>query len=74
MAVGIKHDLCPHRRISADVIWFDWAHAFNNVDIVLYNPTNPAVAPILAGVGESLPVKQVLPLNWTNTRLDAAGL
>ncbi len=67
VAFGIKHDLCPHRRISADVIWFDWAHAFNNVDIVLYNPTNPAVQPILAGIGESLPVRQVLPLNWTNT-------
>jgi long-subunit fatty acid transport protein len=23
VAVGIKHDLCPHRRISADMVWYD---------------------------------------------------
>jgi long-subunit fatty acid transport protein len=67
VAVGIKHDLCAHRRIAADVIWFDWAHAFGQVDLVLYDPSNPAIPAILAGVGESLPVHQGFPLRWTNT-------
>jgi long-chain fatty acid transport protein len=65
--VGIKHDICPHRRIAADVIWYDWAHAFSDVNLVLYDPTNPAIPAILAGVGESLPVTQSFPLRWTNT-------
>jgi long-chain fatty acid transport protein len=67
VAVGIKHDICPHRRIAADVIWYDWAHAFSDVNLVLYDPTNPAIPAILAGVGESLPVTQSFPLRWTNT-------
>lgn len=67
VAVGIKHDLCPHRRISADVIWFDWAHAFTQIDLVLYDPSNPAIAAILAGAGESLPMTQAFPMRWTNT-------
>ncbi len=67
VAVGLKHDFCPHRRFSADVIWYDWAHAFDSLEIVLYNPSNPAVAPILGSVGQSLPVTQHFPLNWTDS-------
>lgn len=67
VAFGIKHELCPHHRVSADVIWYDWAHAFDQLNIQFYNPTNPAVAPILAGAGVGLPVKDSLPLNWTNS-------
>ena len=58
VAVGIKHSFCPHRRIAADVIWYDWAHAFNQVDLQFYNPTNPLTP---------LPIKDALPLNWTNS-------
>ena len=67
VAVGLKHELCPHRRISADVIWYDWAHAFDQINLQLSNPSNPIVAAILAGAGGSLPVNDVFPLNWTNT-------
>jgi long-subunit fatty acid transport protein len=58
VAVGIKHDICPHRRVSADVIWYDWAHAFNNIELAFYEPSNP----FLPGQ-----VNQTLPLNWTNS-------
>jgi long-chain fatty acid transport protein len=67
VAVGIKYDLCPHRRIAADVIWYDWAHAFNQIDLEFSNPTNPLVAIVLAGAGTSLPVRDNLPLHWTDT-------
>lgn len=67
VALGLKYDLCAHRRFGADVIWYDWAHAFNQIDLSLYNPTNPAIPVILSGVGASLPVRQVFPLNWTNS-------
>ena len=58
VAVGIKHDICPHRRVSADVIWYDWAHAFNNIELAFYDASNP----FLPGQ-----VNQTLPLNWTNS-------
>ncbi len=58
VAFGIKHDLCPHRHLSADVIWYDWAHAFNNIDLLFYNATNPGIP------GQ---IKQTLPLNWRNS-------
>lgn len=58
VALGIKHDICPHRRVSADVIWYDWAHAFNNIQLAFYDATNPALP------GQ---INQTLPLNWTNS-------
>lgn len=67
VALGIKHDLCEHRRIAADVLWYDWSHAFSDIELVLYNPSNPAIPVILAGAGESLPVHQAFPLRWTDT-------
>ncbi|HEX3727915.1 MAG TPA: outer membrane protein transport protein [Pirellulales bacterium] len=63
VAVGIKHDLCPHRRISADVIWYDWAHAFDSIGLSLSNPTNPLVPAVL---GTSTINDQVA-LNWRNS-------
>ncbi len=62
VAFGVKYDLCPHRRIAADVIWYDWAHAFDQINLEFTNPTNPLV-PLLT----TLPIKDVLPLNWTNS-------
>lgn len=67
VAFGLKHELCPHRRIGADVIWYDWAHAFTQIDIEGFNPTNPLVPVILAGAGTSLPIRDALPLRWTNS-------
>jgi long-subunit fatty acid transport protein len=62
VAVGVKYDLCPHRRLAADLIWYDWAHAFDQINLQFTNPTNPLV-PFLT----TLPIKDVLPLNWTNS-------
>src|SRR5262249_47729873 len=62
VAVGLKYDICPHRRFGADVIWFDWAHAFDQIGLQFSNPTNPIV-PFIAPV----PVKDAFPLNWRDT-------
>lgn len=62
VAVGLKYDLCPHRRFSADVIWYDWAHAFDQINFQFSNPTNPIV-----GALAPLPIKDVLPLNWVDS-------
>jgi len=62
IAAGIKHEFCEHRRLGIDVIWYDWAHAFSQIDIELSNPTNPII-PILA----PLPVTDALAVRWRNT-------
>ncbi len=67
VAIGIKHDLCPHRRIAVDMVWTDWAHAFSDINLVLYDPSNPAIRAALATAGGSLPVNQDVPLRWTDT-------
>jgi long-subunit fatty acid transport protein len=67
VAVGLKHDICPHRRVAVDVIWYDWAHAFDQLNLQLSNPSNPAVAALLASVGSSLPIRDVFPMHWTNS-------
>jgi long-subunit fatty acid transport protein len=58
VAAGIKYDLCEHRRLGVDVIWYDWSQAFSQIDLWLYAPTNPFVPNH---------IKQVLPLNWSDT-------
>ena len=67
VSFGIKHDLCPHRRVAADVVWTDWAHAFSDINLVMYDPSNPAIQAALAAAGGSLPINQTLPLRWTDT-------
>ncbi len=62
VAVGLKYAFCPHRRFGADVIWYDWAHAFNNIGLQFTNPTNPAVGGLT-----TLPIRDTFPLNWTNS-------
>ena len=62
VAAGIKHDFCEHRRLGIDVIWYDWANAFSQIDIELSNPTNPII-PLLA----PLPVNDSLAIRWRST-------
>lgn len=62
VAFGIKHDLCDHRRVSADVIWYDWSGSFDQIGIQFSNPTNPVVSQLVP-----LPVSDTLPLNWMNS-------
>jgi long-chain fatty acid transport protein len=61
VAFGFKHDLCPHQRIAADVIWYDWAHAFDQLNLQLSNPSNPIIAALAPTI------KDVLPLHWQDS-------
>jgi long-subunit fatty acid transport protein len=45
VALGIRHALCPHRTIAADVVWYDWSHAFDNFELDLNHPTNGGFPP-----------------------------
>jgi long-chain fatty acid transport protein len=62
LGVGIKHDLSPCQRVSADVIWYDWSSAFDSFDVTLTNSTNPLFT-LLAGpeIGSSFL------LDWEDT-------
>ncbi len=58
VALGARHKLCEHRSISGDVIWYDWASAFNQVGVTLQDPTNPLFPPTIV---------DHLPLDWRSS-------
>ncbi|HEY2828169.1 MAG TPA: outer membrane protein transport protein [Pirellulales bacterium] len=58
VALGIRHDLCPHRRVGVDVIWYDWQRAFDSFTLDLHNPNNGAFPP---------QITDRLPLNWRDS-------
>jgi long-subunit fatty acid transport protein len=55
---GISHLFGDRHRVSADLVWYDWSHAFDRIDLKFSESTNPIV-PILAGdpLGDSFPLK-----------------
>ncbi len=59
---GITHQLAPRHRVAADVIWFDWSGAFDNVGLRLNNPTNPV---FLGALGATTTDR--FPLNWDDS-------
>ena len=65
VAAGIKHDLCEHRRISADVVWYDWSSAFGSLNMQFTNPSNGALPPVFTNS---------LPLDWRRFGFVQAGL
>lgn len=58
VGVGVKHRLCEHRRVSADVIWFNWSNAFDNIGLELSNGTNQLLPTT---------VSDQFPLNWSDS-------
>ncbi|MBN2577673.1 MAG: outer membrane protein transport protein [Pirellulales bacterium] len=57
LGLGVRHELCPHRIISADVIWTRWSTAFNNFNLRLTNPSNPFFPAAL---------NEQVPLHWSD--------
>jgi len=68
VGIGLKHDFCRHRIFSLDVIWFDWSHAFDRVDLKLTNATNPVFTSLLGPA-----VQNEFPLNWRDSVSVRAG-
>jgi long-subunit fatty acid transport protein len=61
IGVGIQHILSDRHRVGLDVVWYDWSHAFNRLDMQLSNPSNPlfqALAPTIS---------DTFPLNWKDS-------
>lgn len=55
VALGLKYDICPHRSVGVDVVWYDWEHSFDQFTLNLHNPNNPGFPP---------QITDHLPLNW----------
>src|SRR5690606_32560511 len=52
---GITHVVDEHQRVSADVLWTHWSHAFDRVDIKLHNASNANLA-VLGTLRDSFPL------------------
>lgn len=57
LGLGVRHELCPHRILAVDVIWFNWSQAFDDFGIHLGNPTTPGFPTLV----------EQFPLNWRDT-------
>ncbi len=62
VGLGVRHELCPHRIFSADIIWYNWSQAFNHLNLMFTNPSNPVFAGLL---GPSL--AEQFPLEWQDS-------
>ncbi|OHB80797.1 MAG: hypothetical protein A2W31_04945 [Planctomycetes bacterium RBG_16_64_10] len=57
LGLGVRHELCEHRIVSTDVIWYDWSSAFDSFGIHQSNPSN-AFFPAFS---------EQFPLDWRDT-------
>jgi long-chain fatty acid transport protein len=57
VGLGIRHELCPHQILSADVIWYGWSSAFDDFGLRLTSPRNPNFPELV----------DRLPLRWRDT-------
>jgi long-subunit fatty acid transport protein len=57
VGLGVRHELCPHRILSADVLWYGWSSAFDDFGLRLRSPQNPLFPELI----------DRLPLRWRDT-------
>jgi len=62
VGLGITHLHNDCHRLSADVIWYDWSDAFDNLDLTLTDSTNPLFTALLGPT-----IKDRFPLNWRDS-------
>jgi long-chain fatty acid transport protein len=64
VAGGISHFFgdCNRHRVSAEVVWFDWSHAFDRIDLQLSDSSNPVIPALLGPT-----VRESFPLNWDDS-------
>jgi long-chain fatty acid transport protein len=57
VGAGVRQELGGGRVFSTDVIWYDWSSAFDQFQMTLQNPSNPAFPPVV----------ERLPLRWRDS-------
>lgn len=53
VGAGIRHELCPHRILSLDLVWYDWSSAFDEIGLRLSSPSNP----FFPALNEQMPLR-----------------
>lgn len=54
VGAGITHWLTDNQRISLDVLYYNWSHAYNKIDLAFSNPSNPFFAMFGPKIRDSL--------------------
>jgi long-chain fatty acid transport protein len=55
--IGIRHEICPDRIVSAEILWTGWRSAFNKFDLYYDNPSNPVFRSVIGpGISEQYPL------------------
>ena len=62
LGLGLRHELCPHRILSVDVIWFDWSQAFDTLNMKFTNASNDDFTALLGST-----IRDQFPLNWSDS-------
>jgi len=62
LGLGVKHRFAKKHQVSADVVWFDWSHAFDKLDLKLTHGSNPLFDMILGRK-----VRDRLLLDWRDS-------
>lgn len=57
LGFGVRHELCPHRILSTELVWFNWSEAFDSLGVSL----SDADRLIFPDINEQMP------LNWRDT-------
>ncbi len=58
VGLGVRHQLCPHRVVAADVLWTNWSAAFDEFGLHMTGPSNPFFP---------ARVEEQVPLRWRDT-------
>jgi long-subunit fatty acid transport protein len=62
LGLGLTHWLADRHRVSTDVIWFDWSHAFDRIDVKFTDSSNPLFPAILGPE-----ITDSFPLDWRDS-------
>jgi long-chain fatty acid transport protein len=62
VGAGIKQDLPNRQRVTCDVVWLDWSHAFKSFDLELINSSNPVIPAVLGPV-----IRDTIGMNWKDS-------
>ncbi|MGR3220037.1 MAG: OmpP1/FadL family transporter [Candidatus Anammoxibacter sp.] len=62
LGIGVSHKLGKADKFAFDLLWFDWASAFDRLDLELTNGDNPLFNLVLGTT-----VNDALPLDWDSS-------
>ncbi|MGR3220236.1 MAG: OmpP1/FadL family transporter [Candidatus Anammoxibacter sp.] len=62
IGIGVSHKLGKADKFAFDLLWFDWASAFDRLDLELTNGDNPIFDLVLGPT-----VNDALPLDWDSS-------